>query len=81
MNGVRASKVVFIISKVECEATSLAFKLVENKSLWVEYEVASLAAKAVQSQSLRAECEVTSLVTRLMYTTLKRPKVHEKATA
>ena len=81
MGGVRVSKVVFIISKAECEATSLAFKLVEDKSLWAECEATSLAVKPVQSESSRAECEAASLATRLMYATVKRPKVYGKGTA
>ena len=80
---------MFIVSKAECEAASLAIKLVQDKSPWAEcrhkcpteWEAASPAAKPIQSESSRAECEAASLATRLMYATVKRPKVYRKGTA
>ena len=80
---------MFLVSKAECEAPSLAINLVRDKSLWAECvpqkscslfqirecEAASLSVKAVQYESLRAECEAASLVTTLRGATLETHNV------
>ena len=56
------TKVVFIVLKAECEAASLAIKLIQYKLLWAECEAASLAIKLIQYKSLWAECGHKSCV-------------------
>ena len=57
LGEIRASNVVFIVSKVECKAASLAIKAVQSELLRAECEAASLAIRlkhvTLETQSRR----------------------------